>query len=115
MIFNQSITRNRAGTRVTRSGDTVPDWSLPTTDQTFRRVSVQPASQAEDVTPERDERITRWRVYTRPGVDIDVLATDRVTYADETFQVVSEVARWPHPGRPGRVHHVEFTIQEVEG
>lgn len=115
MIFNQAITRLRAGERVTRSGDTVPDWTAAGPGVTFRRLHVQPLSQSETATAERDARTTSWRVYTRPGVDLDVRATDRIRYEGNVCQVAGEVARWPHPRRPGRVHHIEFTITLEEG
>lgn len=115
MIFNQSISRVRPGWRKTRAGDRVENWAQATT-APIRRVHVQPLTQDEDNdTTARDERITTWRVYTRPGRDADVQATDRIVYDGRTCQVIGDVARWPHPIRPGRVHHVEFTIQEVEG
>lgn len=78
-------------------------------------VNVQPTITTESSTEPRYQTISGWRVTSRAG-DVDIRATDRVELADGTVcEVVGEVARWPHPIRPGLVHHVEFDLQRVRG
>lgn len=115
IIFSQSVTVVRPGSRTDRGGNTVPDWSeSAVTRHTVTRVSVQPASQVEANTPERSGVVTGWRVYTATGTDADVRAGDRVVFDGITCDVVGEVARWPNP-LTGGVHHVEFNLQRAVG
>jgi hypothetical protein len=115
IIFNESVTVVRAGSRVDRGGNTVPDWSPgAVTRHAVTRVSVQPNTQNEQADPTRNAIVTGWRVYTMPGTDADVLATDRIEWDGMTLEVVGEVARWKDP-IGGGIHHVEFTMQRAQG
>lgn len=59
--------------------------------------------------------VTGWRIYSRAGVDLDIEPTDRIEWAGRSLEVLGEVSRWPHPIRPGRVHHVEVDVQRISG
>ncbi|GGP56039.1 hypothetical protein [Streptomyces abikoensis] len=115
MFFDQAIVRVRAGVRVDRGGNRLPDWSPEAaTRLTIAEVDVQPTTATESTTPERVAVVTGWHVQTPPGVDVDVRATDRIEWADMLLEVVGEVARWPDP-LDGTVHHVEFDVVRATG
>ncbi|QQM15105.1 head-to-tail stopper [Gordonia phage Banquo] len=77
-------------------------------------VSVQPASQTESA-DFRTMVTTGWRLIGPPGVDLPLSPVDRVRFAGREVMVDGEVARWPHPVKPGGVHHVEAMLSEVTG
>ena len=111
MFFGQSVTRLRAPVILDRDNNQVRDWATATSDD-LCDVEVQPVSQAED-NENRSATITGWRIFSRRGTDLDVLASDRIVHLDRTCEVVGDVARWYSPG--GSVHHVEFIVREVAG
>lgn len=86
------------------------DWASATT-TTYAGVSVQPDTSTEAV-GDRPVVVTGWRLATPRGSDIDLLATDRVTYDGMTLEVDGEVARY---FLGGRVHHVEARLKRVTG
>lgn len=115
MIFSQSITVVRPGTKTDRGGNTVPDWSDTAVTRTVvDRLSVQPAVQTEATSEERSSVVTGWHVLSEEGTDPDVRAGDRIEFDGLLCEVVGEVARWPHP-LDGGVHHVEWTMRRGTG
>ncbi|MFF3671691.1 hypothetical protein [Microtetraspora malaysiensis] len=117
-MFNATATVVRPAWQADRYGDQIPDWSAAERRE-LSGLCIQPSAQVlvanEQITADgRDVRMTHWRVYTALGTDADVLATDRIEWEGRTFEVVGEVARWPHP-LTGQVHHIEFTIERVQG
>lgn len=115
VIFHQSATRVRPGTRTDRGGNQVPDWSPGAVSRlVLDRLSVQPSVQTEQVGDMRTEVVTGWHVLTEPGTDADVLSGDRIEYGGITCEVRGEVARWPDP-LDGSVHHVEWQMTRATG
>lgn len=124
-MYPDSVVRLRAGTKTNRAGDEVPDWTDPDR-LPMDSVSVQPVSQfeslptgtasgtGETVWTGRDQAVTSWRLYSQPGQDLDIKATDRLEFDDMTLEVVGEVARWRDPLN-GAVHHVEVALQRATG
>lgn len=113
LFFAQSITRRRAPVTTDAHGNDVHDWDAAA-DTVIDGVNVQPHSQQETDTAVRDAVVTTWRVQSAPGTDLDVVASDRILWGGIECKVVGEVARWSHPIH-GAVHHVEFTIERIEG
>lgn len=115
-IFNQTVEILRAGTKRSRySSETVPDWSNPTVIPVEFPVSVQPVGTTEDgvLRPTVDQS---WRMYTPPGTDLDIRASDRVRLGGVLVMAVDGApARWPDPNNPGSVHHVEVGLKHVGG
>lgn len=116
MFFHQTVTRLRAPEITDKYRNKIRDWDNATA-VVFTGVSVQPASRAEDHSPgDRDRVTTGWNLQSRPGVDLDLLATDRVELADGTVcEVVGEVAKHPDPFGRVAVHHVEAALQRTTG
>lgn len=111
--FAQAVTRVRAPLTEDRYGNEVRDWANAER-APVPGVNVQPASApaaSEEDTNDRQTAVTGWRLYTRRGVDLDLLETDRVEYAGMTLEVVGKVGRWEIGGR---VHHVEAELKEVD-
>jgi hypothetical protein len=114
-MWTSSITVLRAPVVVDRYNSERFDWTDPARTP-VEGVNVQPTVTTESTTEPRLQTISGWRVTSRAGVDIDIRATDRVELADGTVcEVIGEVARWPHPIRPGAVHHIEVDLQRVRG
>lgn len=115
LFFHQAVTVIRAPETTDKYRNRVRDWSAATRTH-VAGVSVQPAGRAESHDAgNRDRADTSWTLQTRPGADLDVLATDRVELADGTVcEVVGEVAKHPDPFRGG-VHHVEIDLTRTTG
>lgn len=110
-----SITVVRPATSTDAYGSTVYDWANATR-TVVHGVAVLPMSQHESGTGVfRDVVTTGWRVYSKPGLDIDLTAYDRVEWRGLDLEVVGEVARWPHPLRRGAIHHIEASLQRRTG
>jgi len=115
-MYTQRITRLRAPLVEGRLGSKTRDWPNAAEHTFPQLVAVQPATSRESTTEPRDQVITGWRVFSPAGVDLDVLASDRIRLENGVVcEVIGEVGRWPHPIRRGAVHHVEFDLQRVTG
>ncbi|GAA1961874.1 hypothetical protein [Amycolatopsis minnesotensis] len=114
MIFGDTITRVRPLVTQDRYGSDVLDYAAGAR-TVFAGVCVQPRSSAEATADERDMVTTGWRIYSPAGMDLDIEPVDRIEWAGRTCEVIGEIARWPHPIRPGEVHHCEVDIQKVSG
>lgn len=114
-MFHQTIIRVRAGTKLDRGGNTVPDWSSGATSRLpVSRVSVQPTTQTEQNDATRSAVVTGWQVISAPGVDADILAGDRIEWGGMTLEVVGEVGRYLEFG-DGSTHHIEFVMRRATG
>ncbi|WP_326792050.1 hypothetical protein OHA79_09620 [Streptomyces sp. NBC_00841] len=111
-MFMQSVTILRAPLVIDKYGNpsSVRDWARATT-TVVNGVSVQPSAGTE-IDADRQTVISGWRLFTRTGVDIDLLPTDRVVSDGVTAEVDGEVARFR---LSGRVHHVEAQLKRVTG
>jgi hypothetical protein len=69
------------------------DWDAATEIQ-VTGCSVQPV-QGDEVTVGRDTVVSRWRFYAPDGTDI--LASDRVRFEGDVYEVDGEVQRWDFP------------------
>jgi|GEM_PF-2204750 len=114
-MWDQTVTRVRAGTRTDRAGNAVPDWTLAERVE-IGHLSVQPTVQTESAAADRPAQVvTGWHVLSDPAYSApDVVATDRIEFGGLTCEVVGEVAAWPDP-LDGGVHHVEWTMQRITG
>jgi hypothetical protein len=114
-MFDQRITRLRAEeTGKDSHGRVQRDWPNAA-EHNYDDVNVQPLGSTESSSQPGERRVERWRVQSRAGVDLDILATDRIRWRDNVLEVITEVSRWPHPIKRGHVHHVEFDVQIVKG
>lgn len=112
---HETVTVVRPATRRDRYDNTVYDWDNATR-AVYGNVAVLPTSQDESGVGEFRQAVTTgWRLYTRPGNDIDITPYDRVEWAGVELEVAGEVARWPHPLRRGGVHHVEVSLRRRTG
>lgn len=114
MMFSDVVVVVRAVTVRDRWDNDVLDW-----DNANRRVVtdvvVLPTMQIEDAAGVRVALSSGWRLYSRPGIDVDLLATDRVEWDGMSLEVIGDVARWPHPIRRGHIHHIEAELRKVTG
>lgn len=91
------------------------DWANATLTAVDTPVSMQPGAQSVTGSGEFRETVTTgYRLFTQPGVDLDLLETDRIRWAGNSYEVM-EISRWPHPMKIGAVHHVEVQLQRVTG
>lgn len=102
----QSVTRLRAST-TTDHGNTIPDWTSPSS-TAITGCSVQPGTTVEDLS-HRDGVLIEWIVYAPSGTD--VLASDRIQYGGNTYEVVGEPDRF----QTGILDHVAFRLKRWEG
>lgn len=114
-MFNQRAVRIRAGTRPDRGGNTVSDWSPAAASRLpVAGLNIQPATQREDVTEQRDASITDYRVQSAEGTAPDVRAGDRIEWDGLLYEVEGEVGRWPELFSD-TVHHVEWYMTRATG
>lgn len=114
-MFYQSVVRVRAPLVTDRYGNRKRDWGNAE-HINVSGVNVQPSpsrSDSSEETLDRQTTVTGWVLQTAEGVDLDLLATDRIQYDGMTLEVEGKVERWPDPFGPG-VHHVEARLKEVE-
>ncbi|MCD9196073.1 hypothetical protein [Streptomyces albireticuli] len=115
MFFDQDIVRLRAGTRVDRGGNAVPDWSPDAVSRlAITEVSIQPTTATETAAPERTAVVTGWHVQSQPGTDLDIRAADRIEWDGMILEVDGEIARWTDPVEGG-IHHVELDLVRATG
>lgn len=116
LMFDQTIHRLRAA-QIGRDklGKPVRDWENAERVQIGHLVSVQPRTATESTTEPRTQTITGWTVQSSAGNKIDVLPTDRIEWADRVLEIAAGPQHWPHPTRPGRVHHSILEIQIIRG
>ncbi|MBO0881976.1 MAG: hypothetical protein J2P17_16875 [Mycobacterium sp.] len=116
-MFLQTVVVSRAGSTTNQAGSVVPDWKNPV-NVTYSNVCVQPlpvgARETETIGTGTDQVVTRWRMFSAPGNDMDVLNTDRVLYNGMTLVVDGEVNRW-HDPYTGAVHHIEVVLKRARG
>lgn len=111
--YAHSVVRLRAPLAADRYGNKVRDWTAPAR-LPVAGVNVQPSGsppQSDEHTTTRQTTITGWRLYTRPGMDLDLVETDRIEYGGMVLEVDGKVGRWRINGR---VHHVEAGLREVD-
>ncbi len=100
-----SITRQRAGVADDGYGNQVHDWSSPAS--VTYPAEVQPLSGTEDV-DDQQRTDTRWRLWLPP--DADLVATDRVVWEGDTYEVDGDVQLWKIKGRP---HHLKAILVKI--
>jgi hypothetical protein len=84
----------RAGTSAEDEyGNEIPGWNDPT-ETTVTGCSVQPVVGTENLSG-RDTVVSRWQLFAPDGTDL--LATDRVEWDGDTYEVDGEVQRWGFP------------------
>ncbi|WP_369190160.1 hypothetical protein [Streptomyces sp. R08] len=112
MLHDDTVTRVRAPFKVDKYGNTSTDrdWTNATR-VPFKRVSFQPDASTE-ATGDRPSVITGYRLLSRKGIDLDLLASDRIEADGMTLEVDGKVGRFR---MGGRVHHVEARLKEVTG
>lgn len=111
-MFHQQVTRLRATTTTDRYENEILDWTAPDR-LDVDDVALQPRSSVETTTTGRTTVVSGWWLCTRPGVDVDLTAADRIEAGGLVLEVAGDVARWPAPG--GGVHHVEAALRRVTG
>lgn len=111
ILATETITVLRAPLVPNPYGSKTRDWTNPARTD-VAGVSIQPATTTEDVR-DREQLANTYQLFTPRGIDLDLLATDRVEWNGRVLQVVGDPNRWPAPG--GGVHHVEATLKEVTG
>lgn len=105
MIFRDRIVRLRAPQITAGYGNTRRDWASATS--TLYPATVGPVSTDEDVVDQN--RVTgRWRMFL--PATADVVATDRIVYDGDTYDIDGDVERWK---RHGRLHHLEAVLLKV--
>lgn len=116
VIFNQAITILRARkTGSIYSTEQVDDWDNPIAIPVPFPVSIQPRGSTEGGV-ERQQVTRRWALYTPPGRDLDLRASDRVRLSTGSVLMVNGAPlHWPHPWKPEAVHHVEADLEVVDG
>ncbi|MGR6579270.1 hypothetical protein ACT89R_01695 [Rhodococcus qingshengii] len=91
------------------------DWSSIEPVDVPDLVSVQPAANTESGAAEmRSTQTIKWKLFTQPGLPIDIRSTDRVIWLGNEYDV-DEVLSWPDPYIENAIHHVEAILTKVTG
>ena len=113
VIFPETVTRLRAPLVTDRYGVSVRNWSAAAV-LTISGVQVQPVSSEEPTDIGRAQVVTHHKLFSPKGVDLDVVASDRVRWNGVDYYVDGEIARWRDP-QTGDIHHVEVLMRRVVG
>lgn len=108
-FHRDTVTRLRATAGTNRYGDVVTDWATPD-QRDITGCRVTPALGTEMVV-DRDQVIRRWVLSAPYGAD--VLATDRIRWQGNDYEIDGEVRRWPSP--TGAMAHIEADLLLVQG
>lgn len=114
-LGNDTIQIKRAPLVVEPAGnEQYRDWANATL-TTVSHCNLQPFLPSDrlqyEVNAEREFSRAVWRLYCPPGTDL--LPSDRVIYAGEEYEVVSEAARWRRLG--GQERYVGVILQRRIG
>lgn len=111
-FHRQTVTVIRASTTANRYGDDIRDWNTADeVDLTGVRLIPQAADNNIENVVDRDRIIRRWVLFAPP--DADVVASDRIRYGGDLYEIDGEVRHWPSPS--GRLSHIEADLTRVEG
>lgn len=88
-----TVTVVRATTTEDSYGNPVRNWGAAS-QSAVSGCSVQPV-EGDEQTVGRNTVVSRWRLYAPPSTDL--LASDRVVYDGDTYEVDGEVQRWDFP------------------
>lgn len=114
LLFHQTAVRVRAGTKLDRAGNEIPDWSPEAVDRLpLDRLNIAPRTSEEDRDESGPRVVTGWWLQTSPGRDADITAADRIEFDGLLCEVEGDVARWPDPFT-GAVHHVKVALQRAK-
>ena len=105
MLLPDQVTRRRATTASDGYGNPTSDWSSVT--EVVYPAEVQPASTDENVV-DQDRTVTRWRAWLPAAADL--VATDRIVWDGDTYEIDGDVQRWKQRGVP---HHIEVLLVKV--
>ncbi|BEL07827.1 hypothetical protein Q0Z83_060180 [Actinoplanes sichuanensis] len=105
MQLRDSVIRQRAATVPDGYGNQRPDWS--STDDAAYPADVQPLATDEQVVDEQ-RTTTRWRLIL--PATADVIASDRIAWDGDVYEIDGDVQRWK---RRGVVHHLEAVLLTV--
>lgn len=110
MKWPDQLTRVRAPAPGPRSPGR--DWDAATDTVLSPGWKVQPATMADAGDTDLERAQSTWNVLSRPGVDADLLPTDRIRWEARTFRIVGEVRRFKSPSS-GIHHHIEFLMEAI--
>lgn len=105
--LSDTVTRQRGTVGEGSHGEPVIDWSTPVT--AVYSAEVQPVSTAEALAAQQRTE-TRWKAFLPWGAD--VVATDRIVWDGDTFEVDGEPERWKFKAVG---HHLELFLVRFEG
>jgi len=109
--FRETVTRLRAPYVTDEYGNesSTRDWALAVP-LTISPCSVQPMVGAETLI-DRDAVANRWIIYAPPGADIK--PTDRIVHNGTTYEVRSDIRRWPSAS--GALDNTQLELERVDG
>lgn len=109
--FRETVVRLRAPYITDEYGNeaSTRDWDLAVP-LDISPCSVQPMIGSE-VLDDRDASVNRWIIYAPPGADIKV--TDRIVHNGTTYEVRSDIRRWPSAS--GGLDNTQLELERVDG
>lgn len=105
MLLYDKVTRLRADEIDDGYGNKTIDWE--NADSVEYPAEVQPLSSTEDVA-DQQRTDTRWRLWLGPAADL--VATDRIEWDGEIYEVEGDVERWK---QRGQLHHLKAVLMKV--
>jgi hypothetical protein len=105
--LHDTCTRLRATVTAGAYGAEVPDWTAPAA--VDLACEFQPLTVQEDLVQQQRTE-SQWKVFLYAGAD--VVATDRIHFRGDDYEVDGQPKRWRLRGRE---HHLELVVQLVTG
>lgn len=110
-LLTQSVSVLAPGTKTSRGGSSVDDWSAPVTVGTYP-AAVQGLTGFEETDSGRSGAVAKLRVYLPPTVVVQ--PDNRLAWGSRTLLVVG-VPRVVYSLTTGAAHHLEIDCREGEG
>jgi len=111
--FRETVVRLRAPYVTDEYGNetSTRDWALAVP-LSITPCSVQPMVGSEQFEGgDRDAIVNRWIIYAPPGADI--VAYDRIQHNGVTYEVRSDIRRWPSAS--GGLDNTQLELERVDG
>lgn len=105
VLLQDTITRLRAPLVSSGYGNSTRDWPNATSQTFYVHWSTQSTT---EVVGDEPQTVTRGKVFGGP--DLDLLATDRVQFQGDTYEVDGEVMR---SYQRGQLHHVRAFLRRI--
>lgn len=109
MILRDQVIRLRAAASPNDGyGNSKADWNSASSITYPAAVQPMTLRSSNENVVDQSRTVTRWQMFLPPSAD--VIATDRIEWNGQIFEVDGDIEVWKRRGRP---HHIEAVLVKV--